>query len=94
MMTNAELELLLDCLDKLFSRNKVEMCAQKLQQEEKSGMVVLGLHEAVAEESVGTGHGLIHCNCKTGCPAGRCKCKRQKVICNRRCHKSLSCSNN
>ena len=42
---------------------------------------VLGLRESVAEESLGTGQGLIHCNCKTGCSAARCKCKRQKLIC-------------
>ena len=30
---------------------------------------VVGFCEAVAEESVETGQGLIHCTCKTGCSA-------------------------
>ena len=42
MMTNTELELLLDCLDNfhaVFLHNQVEMCAQKLPQEENSVIV-------------------------------------------------------
>ena len=39
ILTSAELELLLDYLEKLFSHSKVAMCAQKLPQEENSVIV-------------------------------------------------------
>ena len=47
------------CLDKLFSHNQVEMCAESLLQEENAPDHVLGLHAVVPEESVGTAQGVI-----------------------------------
>ena len=33
------------------------------------------------------------CNCKSGCESGHCKCKKENVLCNSKCHNSLSCKN-
>ena len=81
------------CIDKHFSRGQVKKYAQKLLKQENIPDRVLSLRSAVAEESVATGKGFIQCNCKTGCHAGRFKCRKQQTLCNSRCHKSLSCSN-
>ena len=81
------------CIDKQFSLGQVEKCAQKLLQSDSIPDRVLSLRAAVTEESVATGQGFIQCNCKTGCHAGRCKCRRQQLLCNSRCHKSMTCSN-
>ena len=53
----------------------------------------ISLREAARGESVGNGQGFFKCGCKTGCITGRCKCKSNNVLCNSRCHNSLSCKN-
>ena len=48
----------------------------------------------VSKISSSGGQGFVHCQCKKGkCKSGRCICRRLKVMCNSRCHMSLSCSN-
>ena len=50
---------------------------------------VLSVLEAVRELSVGTGQGVLKCNCKTGdCTTGRCSCSKADPpqTCNSRCH--------
>ena len=39
------------------------------------------------------GQGHIHCSCRSGCTTGKCKCKRKNILCNSRCHASVSCAN-
>ena len=51
----------------------------------------ISLREAAHGESVGNGQGFFKCGCKTGCITGRCKCRSNNVLCNSRCHGSLSC---
>ena len=74
------------CIDKHFSLGQVEKCAQNLLKQENIPDRVLRLRSAVAEESVATGQSFIQCNCKIGCHGGRCKCRKQEILCNSRCH--------
>ena len=53
----------------------------------------LSLRQTVTEQSIGGGKGFLHCNCRTGCHNGRCKCKKSNVLCNNRCHPNLGCGN-
>ena len=48
---------------------------------------------AARAQSIGDGQGFIRCACKTGCKTKSCKCRKTAVLCNSRCHNSLSCSN-
>ncbi len=36
------------------------------------------------------GQGFVKCQCKTQCMSGRCSCKRQKMLCNSRCHPGIT----
>ena len=46
----------------------------------------LPLRELARLESNGTGQGFWKCSCKKSCKTGRCKCKRNNVLCNSKCH--------
>ncbi|CAF1228422.1 unnamed protein product [Didymodactylos carnosus] len=50
-------------------------------------------HSIVANESLVGGQGLFHCDCRRGCETNRCKCKKNSVSCNSRCHSSMPCKN-
>ena len=79
-------------LDKAFSRNQVKKCAQNIIEQDVVPERSLTVRSTVAEESVATGQGFIHCNCKTAAMVAGA-CKKSNVLCNSRCHHSLSCSN-
>ena len=51
------------------------------------------VRNAVQLLSLYGGQGHIHCSCRSGCTTGKCKCKRKNILCNSRCHASLSCAN-
>ncbi|CAG2205572.1 unnamed protein product [Mytilus edulis] len=51
----------------------------------------LSVTEAARQQSVGDGPGFLKCACKTGCVRKTCKCVKSNVLCNSRCHNSLSC---
>jgi hypothetical protein len=48
--------------------------------------VALRVREAVRELSIGGGQGFIKCNCTRNCQSNVCKCKKNNVLCNSRCH--------
>ena len=54
---------------------------------------LIGIREAATAASVGHGQGMVKCSCKKACDTNRCKCKRQNLLCNSRCHNSLACGN-
>ena len=76
-----------------FARNQVEKCKQVFVSQENVPETVLSVRSAATANSVGSGQGFVHCNCKTGCFNNRCKCRKNELQCNSRCHKSLSCDN-
>ena len=77
------------------ARNMVEKCKRNVfvSLEDVPTTSELSVRQAVAAESIGSGQGFIHCNCKVGCLSGRCKCRKSNRVCNSRCHKNLSCQN-
>ena len=59
-----------------------------------SDMSVREIVSKISLISLSGGQGHVHGQCKKGkCKSGRCKCRRLKVMCNSRCHMSLSYSN-
>ena len=57
---------------------------------------VVSVREAVTKLSGFGGQGYQKCTCKPGknqCRTAKCKCFRSKVVCNSRCHSSLTCCN-
>lgn len=55
--------------------------------------VKLGLREIATRLSPIGGQGVKKCNCKTRCSGQKCYCKKNKLMCNSRCHPSRSCLN-
>ena len=53
----------------------------------------ISVRKAVQLLSLYGGQGHIHCSRRSGCTTGKCKCKRKNILCNSRCHASLSCAN-
>jgi hypothetical protein len=51
------------------------------------------LREIARLQSITGGQGMLKCDCKGGCKTKRCKCKQANVLCNSRCHSSLTCDN-
>ena len=52
----------------------------------------ISLCEAVWKLSKTGGQGFLYCKCKGGWQSSKCKCKKSNVLCNSRCHGSMSCS--
>jgi hypothetical protein len=53
----------------------------------------LSLRAVASKLSMSGGQGFFHCNCKNSSWTSRCKCRKFKVLCDSRCHQSLSCTN-
>ena len=53
----------------------------------------VSVRKAVQLLSLSGGQGHVHCSCRGGCKTGKCKCKRSNILCNSRCHASVSCAN-
>ena len=53
----------------------------------------ISLRSAATSSSVGTGQGFFRCHCTKHCATNICKCKKNKVLCNSKCHNSMSCKN-
>ena len=53
---------------------------------------IITLREA-AQKTINGGQGFLKCNCKSGKCQGRCACYKANLLCNSRCHHSLSCDN-
>ena len=53
----------------------------------------VSLRAAARAESIGGGQGYFRCNCSGNCKTKRCKCFKENLKCNSRCHNQRSCSN-
>ena len=53
----------------------------------------LSIRQTVTKQSFGGGQGFMRCSCRAGCQDGRCKCKKNNVLCNSRCHPNIACKN-
>ena len=79
-----------------YSRNQFDLCTIKLLSEVDMNLNnMVSLRQAVQFESKCRGQGFVKCNCLgiKKCQTNRCKCFKAKVMCNSRCHSSLSCKN-
>jgi hypothetical protein len=62
-------------------------------QEELNCETSISVREAASQQSLSGGQGFLKCSCKSKCSRNRCKCKKNGVQCNSRCHSSGSCDN-
>ena len=53
----------------------------------------ISLREAVRKISKTGGQGYLSCKCEGGCKTSKCKRKKTNILCNSRCHGSMTCSN-
>lgn len=75
-------------LRELYSRNQFVICEEKLLSIDEISSQDISLREAAAEEQ-----SYISCHCKKKCYNTKCSCKSKGLLCNLKCHNSLSCSN-
>jgi hypothetical protein len=53
----------------------------------------ISLREAARKSSMGTGQGFFKCGCNKTCKKGSCKCFKNNLKCNSKCHSSNPCDN-
>ena len=81
-------------LDTTFARSQFTVTTyQVLSEDSIKTDVILSVREAARAPSIGDGQGFTRCACKTGCKTKSCKCLKLNVLCNSRCHNSLTCLN-
>ena len=80
-----------------YARNQFDLCPQKLLSMTDVNLDKhVSLRSAVIAESASGGQDLVKCNCGGGakkCQTNKCSCFKAKLMCNSRCHGSLSCNN-
>ena len=75
------------------SRNQAQFVANATLDVSEVPVSDMSVRDIVSKISLSGGQGFVHCPCKKGnCKSGRRKCRRLKVMCNSRCHMSLSSS--
>jgi len=80
-------------LNQKYSRNEFTVCKEKFLSVEEVLDVDISLRECARLSSNCGGQGYSRCNCKGGCKSDRCKCRKEKKLCNSKCHHSSSCTN-
>ncbi|KAK4881509.1 hypothetical protein RN001_004828 [Aquatica leii] len=80
-------------LNQLYTRNLFTHCKEKFISESEVPDEHVSMRECARKESHLGGQGFQHFNCISGCAFNRCKRKKFNVLCNSKCHKSLSCKN-
>ena len=81
-------------LNTRFSRNQFNLMNQKfLTTADVPEDVTLSVREAACLHSNTGGQGFLKCLCQTAWLTKKCKCIRDSVKCNFRCHKNCSCQN-
>jgi hypothetical protein len=80
-------------LKQLFTRNQFAICKEKLLSMDEVSTQEMSLREAASANSKSGGQGYTRCNCKRKCSTAKCSCKNKGLLCNSKCHGSLSCCN-
>ncbi|XP_025410739.1 KRAB-A domain-containing protein 2-like [Sipha flava] len=80
-------------LEKLYCRSEFITCKEKFITYNQVPKNHISLRAAATKASTGSGKGFVKCTCKTSCRTNRCLCKKNKILCNSKCHDSLSCQN-
>lgn len=77
-----------------FFRTQFDVSAQRFFTENDVNMESeISLRTAATKHSIGSGQGFLKCSCTTSCKTNKCLCKKKNVLCNSKCHSSLSCNN-
>ena len=79
-----------------YSRNQFDLCPQKLLcNADVNVETSVSLREAVTSQSGSGGQGFAKCNCSGSkrCTNNRCKCFKANLLCNSKCHGSITCIN-
>ncbi|CAI6358371.1 unnamed protein product [Macrosiphum euphorbiae] len=81
-------------LKQLYARSQFTVCQQNfVALDEVNHEKELGLRSIATQEATGSGQGFIKCSCATRCQNNRCKCLKNKIHCNSKCHPNLQCCN-
>ena len=80
-------------LSQLYSRNQImptTTCFLGINDVPQSNVALRTVNN---ETSLQGGQGFVKCSCTTKCKTNRCACRKKGLLCNSRCHNSLSCVN-
>ena len=89
-----KLGLMSGILDQWYSRNQFQPTLEKfLSVEDVNLESEISLRAAARAESIGGCQGYFRCNCSGNCKTKRCKCFKDNLKCNSRCHNQRSCCN-
>ena len=82
-------------LEHLYSRNMFDICTESfITVSQVKTDTVIPLRSAAGMASVsGTTQGFVECNCKNKCINSKCGCREKNVLCNSKCHSSMTCAN-
>lgn len=81
-------------ISKYYSHSEFITCpANILKIEEVSKDREIPLRSVATAQSTGHGQGFKKYNCKDKCQSKKCACQKGNVLCNSKCHNSLSCTN-
>lgn len=80
-------------LNQLYARNQFTICNENFIYGEDIPQTEISLRECARLSSKTGGQGYSRCGCKGGCKSDKCKCCKEKKLCNSKCHQSGSCSN-
>nr|XP_022900464.1 uncharacterized protein LOC111413662 [Onthophagus taurus] len=84
----------LGVISKYYSRSEFSICPDNiLKIEEITKDKEVSLRSVATSQSIGHGQGFNKCYCKTKCHSNKCACRKNNVLCNSKCHNSLSCTN-
>lgn len=80
-------------IDRLYARNEISVAdSDFISINDIPSDLAISLRSA-SRLSSGSVQGFVHCTCARYCIDKRCKCKRQGVSCNSKCHNNSSCKN-
>ncbi|XP_045450004.1 uncharacterized protein LOC123658697 [Melitaea cinxia] len=80
-------------LEKFYCRSEFDGCKEKFIRQDEVPNVTITLRTAAKNAAIGTGQGFARCVCSTGCKNNKYLCKKKRLVCNSKCHNSLSCMN-
>uniref|UniRef100_A0ABD2VUG2 Integrase catalytic domain-containing protein n=1 Tax=Trichogramma kaykai TaxID=54128 RepID=A0ABD2VUG2_9HYME len=74
--------------------SELDICQQKfLNLRDVPTSEILSVRTIATKQSTSGGQGFFKCTCKTKCTTRICICKKNNVLCNSKCHNSITCLN-
>lgn len=78
-------------LSALYSCNQFKVCNESSFNDNDVPHEEISLRGVNGHQSAFGGQGFTKCNCKNKCDSNRCKCKKDNILCNSKCHNSIPC---